>query len=109
MTNYSLIDMFSGHYIIVSFVNRLHLLTEIEECFRVLTDLKTEVEPGDNNRISPADLLKNWDSRLQVMQVLNKYKYFLSICSSGFSGLHSFHVMETTSGDQYSNKEIWNK
>jgi hypothetical protein len=101
--------MFSGHYIIVSFVNRLHLLTEIEECFRVLTDLKTEVEPGDNNRISPADLLKNWDSRLQVMQVLNKYKHFLSICSSGFSGLHSFHVMETTSGDQYSNKAIWNK
>ncbi|XP_063432068.1 serine/threonine-protein kinase ATR-like [Mytilus trossulus] len=48
---------------------RLHLLTEIEECFRVLADLKTEVGgTGDGPRISTQELLKNWDRRLQVMQ-----------------------------------------
>ncbi|VDI06872.1 serine/threonine-protein kinase ATR [Mytilus galloprovincialis] len=48
---------------------RLHLLTEIEECFRVLADLKTEQGGcGDGPRISPQELLKNWDRRLQVMQ-----------------------------------------
>lgn len=50
------------------YITRLHMLSEIEECVGVLMNLHTEDSGPSNSKQTSADLLRQWESRLQVMQ-----------------------------------------
>ncbi|XP_060075850.1 serine/threonine-protein kinase ATR-like, partial [Ylistrum balloti] len=69
MAPLSAASMESGSYYRgYEYITRLHMLSEIEESVGVLMDLHTEDSGSSSTKHTSVDLLRQWESRLQVMQ-----------------------------------------
>ena len=87
----------------IDFINRLHMLEEVEQCANVIMACKASKD------LKPDDLIRQWEQRYQATQVIHCYYiYYIQSSFSVFGGtppllgsifsacfLHASHNMNT--------------